>query len=325
MPLRSAWILSNGVIGMDNQSLGLAEALDLQYTVKHIAAAAPWKYLPPSLWVNPLHFLGAGSDSLAPPWPDAIIGTGRLNVAASIAIKRASRGRTLNIRIQNPRVALRHFDFIVAPEHDRCRGENVIETLGAVNRVTRSLLQRGAQQFAAEFGLLPRPLVGVLLGGTNQRYTLDEAYAHRLADKLICALTQHGGSVLITPSRRTAPAVTDILRERLKSYSTVIWDGKGENPYFAYLALADYLVVTADSVNMASEACYTGKPVYVDGLTGGRGKFEDFHRQLQLRGCTRPFIGELEKWEYVALDETRRAAAQIKHSLNSGQKGRYSD
>lgn len=320
MSLQSAWILSNGVIGMDNQSLGLAEALNLQYTVKHIVAVAPWKYLPPSLWINPLRFLGAGSDSLGPPWPDAVIGTGRLNVAPSIAIKRASGGRTLNIRIQNPRVALRHFDFIVAPEHDRCRGENVIETLGAVNRVTQNQLQRGAQQFATEFASLPRPLIGVLLGGTNQRYTLDEAYAHRLADKLMHALHKHGGSVLITPSRRTAPAVTEILRERLKSYSTIIWDGRGENPYFAYLAVADYLVVTADSVNMASEACYTGKPVYVEGLTGGKGKFEDFHCRLQLRGCTRPFAGELANWEYAPLDETRRAALQIRHSLESGNK-----
>ncbi len=315
MPLRSAWILSNGVVGMDNQSLGLAEALGLDCTVKHVEAVAPWKYLPPGLWINPLRFLGAGSDSLLPPWPDVIIGTGRLNVAVSIAIKHASQGRTLNIRIQNPRVALNHFDFIVAPKHDRCRGENVIETLGAVNRITQARLLQGAQQFEAAFALLPRPLIGVLLGGTNQRYTIDEAYAHRLADKLISALTRHGGSVLITPSRRTAPAVTAILRERLQSYSPVIWDGCGDNPYFAYLALADYLIVTADSVNMASEACFTGKPVYVDGLTGGKGKFEDFHRQLQWRGCARPFAGELQQWEYEPLDETRQAAVSIRQRL----------
>ncbi|MHB1656641.1 MAG: mitochondrial fission ELM1 family protein [Burkholderiales bacterium] len=315
MSLRSAWILSNGVTGMDNQSLGLAEALGLDYTIKKIEVVAPWKYLPPGLWLDPLRFLGAGSDSLEPPWPDAVIGTGRLNVAASIAIKRASSGRTLNIRIQNPRVSLRHFDFIVAPVHDRCRGRNVIETLGAVNRVTQARLESGAQQFATAFSSLPRPLVGVLIGGTNQRYAIDERYAHRLADKLIHALDKAGGSALITPSRRTAPAVTEILRERLKSCSAMIWDGRGDNPYFAYLALADYLIVTADSVNMASEACYTGKPVYVDGLTGGRGKFEDFHRQLQLRGCTRPFAGELDQWDYPPLDETRQAAISIRQRL----------
>ena len=315
MPQRSAWVLSNGVTGMDNQSLGLAEALDLHCTIKHIVPAFPWKYLPPGLWLSPLRFSAPGSDALVAPWPDVVIGTGRLNVAASIAIKQASGGKTLNIRIQNPRVPLRHFDVIVAPEHDRCRGGNVIATLGAVNRVTHGQLERGAQRFAAEMAGLPRPLIGVLLGGTNQRYTLDASYAHRLAEKLMRALDQQGGSVVITPSRRTEKIVTDVLRARLASYTALIWDGQGDNPYFGYLALADHLIVTADSVNMASEACFTGKPVYIEGLTGGRGKFEEFHRSLQMRGCTRPFTGELAHWEYVPLDETHRAASQIKHRL----------
>lgn len=315
MSQRSAWILSNGIVGMDNQSLGLAEALDLHCVIKHIVPAAPWKYLPPALWFAPLRFLGAGSDTLAPPWPDVIIGTGRLNVAVSIALKRASGGRSVNIRVQHPRVNFGPFDFIVAPLHDHCRGDHVIETLGAVNRVTQAKLVSAAQQFEARFAALPRPLIGVLLGGTNARYTLDVAFAQRLADKLIHALATHGGSVLITPSRRTDPALIAVLRERLAAHSTIIWDGSGDNPYFAYLALADYLIVTADSVNMASEASFTGKPVYVEGLTGGTGKFEDFHRSLQQRGCTRPFTGELAQWQYTPLDETHRAASQIRHSL----------
>lgn len=315
MSRRVAWVLSNGIVGMDNQSFGLAEALDLDCIKKRIVPAAPWKYLPPGLWLSPLKFLGEGSDALQPPWPDVVIGTGRLNVAVAVAIKRASGGRTLNIRIQNPQVDLRQFDLIVAPQHDHCRGGNVLETLGAVNRVTQARLDCAAQQFAPQFADLPRPLIGVLLGGTNKRYVIDAAFAEALADKLILALEQQGGSVLITPSRRTDAAAVAVLRERLAQHSTVIWDGKGENPYFAYLALADYLVVTADSVNMASEASFTGKPVFVAGLTGGKGKFEDFHRSLQARGCTRPFTGELTHWHYEPLDETRRVANEIKHRL----------
>ncbi|ARU32897.1 hypothetical protein CAP31_07920 [Sulfuriferula sp. AH1] len=300
---------------MDNQSFGLVEALGLDCIKKRIVPAAPWKYLPPGLWLLPLKFLGEGSDALQPPWPDVVIGTGRLNVAVAVAIKRASGGRTLNIRIQNPQIDLRQFDLIVAPQHDHCRGDNVLETLGAVNRVTQARLDSAAQQFAPQFVGLPRPLIGVLLGGTNKRYVIDAAFAHDLADKLILTLKQHGGSVLITPSRRTDAAAVGVLRERLAQYSAVIWDGTGENPYFAYLALADYLVVTADSVNMASEASFTGRPVFVAGLTGGKGKFEDFHRSLQARGCTRPFTGELTHWHYEPLDETYRVANEIKHRL----------
>lgn len=312
---RVAWILSNDIVGMDNQSFGLAEALGLECIKKRIVAAAPWKYLPPGLWFTPLKYLGGGSDVLQPPWPDVVVGTGRLNVAVSVAIQRASGGRTLNIRIQNPQMNLRQFDWVVAPHHDHCRGDNVLETLGAVNRVSKARLDAAAQRFAAQFIDLPRPLTGVLLGGTNKRYVIDTAFAHDLADKLILALQQYGGSVLITPSRRTDKRVIAVLHERLASCSAVIWDGIGDNPYYAYLALADYLVVTADSVNMASEASFTGKPVFVAGLTGGKGKFEDFHRSLQMRGCTRPFTGELAHWQYDPLNETQRIANEIKHSL----------
>ncbi|MDP2026503.1 mitochondrial fission ELM1 family protein [Sulfuriferula sp.] len=313
---QTCWVLSNGIIGMDNQSLGLAHALGLEVVKKTMVASAPWKYLPPQLWLAPLRFLGAGSDAFVPPWPDVVIGTGRLNIALSIAIKRASGGRCFNIRIQNPHVVQRHFDVIVAPLHDQCKGANVIETLGAVNSVTTARLNAAATQFSARLAQLPRPLIGVLIGGTNRSYTLDAAFAAKLADKLIAAVRNSGGSVVLTPSRRTAPEALAVLKQRLAAVPSMVWDGNGDNPYTAYLALADYLVVTADSVNMASEACFTGKPVFVEGLTGGSSKFEQFHRTLQQRGYTRPFTGELADWTYPPLDETARVAHLIKQRMD---------
>ena len=313
---QTCWVLSNGIIGMDNQSLGLAHALGLDVVKKTMVASAPWKYFPPQLWLAPLRFLGAGSDAFVPPWPDVVIGTGRLNIALSIAIKRASGGRCFNIRIQNPHVAQRHFDVIVAPLHDQCKGANVIETLGAVNSVTTARLNAAATQFSARLAQLPRPLIGALIGGTNRSYTLDAAFAAKLADKLIAAARSSGGSVVLTPSRRTAPEALAVLKQRLAAVPSMVWDGNGDNPYMTYLALADYLVVTADSVNMASEACFTGKPVFVEGLTGGSSKFEQFHRTLQQRGYTRSFTGELADWSYPPLDETARVAHLIKQRMD---------
>ena len=315
MTNKICWVLSNGVIGMDNQSFGLAHALGMEVIKKTVMPMAPWKYLPAQLWIKSLHSLGSDSDSLAPPWPDVVIGTGRLTVALSIAIKRASGGRTFNVRIQNPQVALRHFDWVVAPLHDRCKGANVIETLGAVNSVTAPRLLRAAEQFAPRLAHLAKPLVSVLVGGTNRSMRIDAAVAHTLADKLIHAATNHGAAIVVTPSRRTDPEVVAVLQRRLSKVASVIWDGTGDNPYLGYLALADYLVVTADSVNMASEACYTGKPVFIEGLTGGNNKFEQFHRELQSRGYTRPFTGELSDWHYPPLDETSRVASLLKQSM----------
>ena len=297
---------------MDNQSLGLAEALGLDVQIRRIEPTAFWKNLPPAFWLAPLHYLTPESDRLVPPWPDVVIGTGRLNVAASVAIREQSRGKTLNIRVQHPRVPLGRFDFIVAPQHDHCRGGNVIETIGAVNRVTHVRLAEGAARFAAMLADLPRPFVTLLLGGSNSRFTLDEAFARRLAGELSESVRSQGGSLLVTPSRRTAAEVIAPFRDLLREVPGQLWDGQSENPYFGWLALADYIVVTADSVNMASEAAFTGKPVLVSGLTGRNNKFEQFHRSLQERGCARPFTGELVNWQYEPLDETRRAASLIR-------------
>ncbi len=312
MSQRTAWVLSNGLIGMDNQSIGLAEALGLDVHIRRIQPMAPWSSLPPSLWLAPLRFLTPDSDRLEPPWPDVVIGTGRLNVAASVAIREQSRGRTLNIRIQHPRISLAKFDFVVAPQHDHCRGSNVIETVGAVGRMSHARLDEGAARFAPLLAGLPRPFVTVLLGGSNSRYILDAAFARRLAGQLGESLRSNGGSLLVTPSRRTGAEVVAPFAELLNKVPGRLWDGQHDNPYFGWLALADYIVVTADSVNMASEAAFTGKPVLVAGLTGRSNKFEQFHRSLQERGCTRPFTGELVNWQYAPLDETRRAASLIR-------------
>jgi mitochondrial fission protein ELM1 len=116
----------------------------------------------------------------------------------------------------------------------------------------------------------------------------------------------------VSPSRRTGAAGIALLRERLKGFSTAIWDGSGDNPYFAYLALADAVLVTADSISMISEAAATGKPVHVIDLDGGNAKFARFHGTMQAAGITRPFSGHIESWSYSIPDDTARAGAALR-------------
>jgi mitochondrial fission protein ELM1 len=106
-----------------------------------------------------------------------------------------------------------------------------------------------------------------------------------------------------------------VLRDSLAGLSCEIWDGTGENPYFGYLGLADAIVATADSVNMVTEACATGKPVHVFHPPGGSAKFRRFHRSFEEAGYTRPFAGKLEKWSYDPPRETARVAAAIRARL----------
>lgn len=310
------WGLAEDKAGMINQIRGLAEAMDLEADMHLIKRRAPYSFLPASLWFKPLKAPAPGSDQLRPPWPDVAIGSGRYVAPLLGAIKRASGGKTVTIYIQDPKMRSSRFDAVVVPEHDRCRGDNVWTTVGALHRVTGERLHQAARQFEPQLDSLPRPLVAVLLGGSNGYYQLTPAVAERLGDQLVAMCRESGAGLAVTPSRRTDPKALAILKEKLSQAPAQIWDGQGENPYFGFLGLADAIIVTGDSVSMVSEACSTGKPVYVVELEGKGGrKFNAFHRTLAERGCTRPFTGKLERWDYPPLDDTRRVANEIRERL----------
>lgn len=315
MQAKTCWVLTVGIPGMDNQSIGLAHALGLEVVQKRIEPVAPWKHLPPQLWLAPLRFLGPKSDAIEPPWPDVVIGTGRLTVAVALAIKRASGGRTFNLRIQDPHAAYDEFDAIVTPQHDRCNRPNVIPTLGSLHTLTPERIREAGARFADRFARLPHPRVAVLVGGTNKCYRLTPEIGRTLGRQLAALSQSTGAGILLTPSRRTGAEVEAALRDALADSPAYIWDGAGENPYLAYLALADYIVVTADSVNMVSEAAATGKPVFVVELEGGSRKFRLFHKAMRAGGYTRPFTGKLESWNYAPLDDLGSVAREIRTRL----------
>ncbi len=311
-PSPVCWVVSDGKIGMESQCIGLAEALGAAPVVKRVQVRRPWRWMP-SLWVpNPLASLGPKKDRLTPPWPDLLIASGRQSVAVSTAIRAASKGATFTIQIQNPAVDPALFDIIVAPSHDRLNGPNIIETLGGMNRVTAARLHEAAAHFAPLWSDLPRPLVAVMLGGGNKVYRMSEKRGEILGRQLADMARREGAGLLVTPSRRTAPEVLQAIRRALDGLPARIWDGGGGNPYMGYLALADAMIVTADSVNMVSEAATTGKPVFIVELEGGSRKFSRFHTDMRDKGITRPFEGRLETWSYTPLQETARAAAEIR-------------
>jgi mitochondrial fission protein ELM1 len=89
----------------------------------------------------------------------------------ALAIRRASRGRTIAAQIQDPRVGHDEFDLMFVPEHDRWRGPQVFLTTGALNRVTPERLN-AARRLFPELEELPRPILAVLIGGSNRAYRL---------------------------------------------------------------------------------------------------------------------------------------------------------
>jgi len=306
------WALHDGRIGIRNQAVGLAEAIGFPVVEKLLLVRRPWRWLLPQLWLAPLRAGGPGSDPLGPPWPDVLVTAGRQGVAPALAIQRASGGRTFLVQVQDPHASRARFDVLVLPEHDRARGSNVVTSRGAVHHVTPAKLADAAARLGPRFAHLPRPLVAVLIGGQNKVYAFDMATLGALADRLADLARRHGAGLLVTPSRRTGAAGERLLREKLAGLPAYVWDGAGENPYFAFLALADAIVVTEDSVSMVTEAASTGKPVHVAGLAGGSRKFRRFHDLMRAAGVTRPFTGALERWSYAPVDDTARIGAEIR-------------
>jgi len=169
-------------------------------------------------------------------------------------------------------------------------------------------------QFAARLGALRQPRIAVLMGGDNDVFRLTPEIVTRLADQLM-ALSNAGAALMVTPSRRTGAANEALLRDKLAGITGEIWNGDGENPYFGYLAYADAVVVTEDSVNMVSEAAATGKPVHLVSLAGGSAKFRRFRRALEEEGVVHPFTGRIEQWTYPIIDDMEVVAQAVRERL----------
>jgi hypothetical protein len=196
--------------------------------------------------------------------------------------------------------------------HDDLWGTNVIHTIGALHRATPERLAREAARLAVRTAGLPRPFAGVLIGGSNGVYHFGAEEARSLASALKEQAVRNGGSLLVTPSRRTGETNVAILREALAGTPGFVWDGSGDNPYFGILGLCDVLVATADSVNMVTEACASGKSVHIYGLPGGSKKFERFHEALTLRGYAQLYAGSLDSFPVNRLYEMTRVARAVR-------------
>lgn len=313
------WTLTDGSAGMVSQVQGLAQAIGCgQIVAKRYRVRAPWRWLPARLAALTTPRLTADSDPLARPWPHLLISCGRRSVPLALAIRKASKGKTLCVHIQNPRVSARCFDWVVAPWHDQLKGKNVIETLGAVHVVTEQALAEGAGQFSQRFAAYPKPWMAVMIGGNSNRYQFKPEAARALGQQLQAVLDQHPGSLLITPSRRTSgEAFNQVLAELTDSGRVfVAEDLQRDNPYFGMLALADVLMVTEDSVSMVSEACGTAKPVYVLPLQGHPvSKAKRFIEMLVDKKMVRWLGSSIDSWSYPPFNDTQVVADKIRAIL----------
>ncbi len=215
----------------------------------------------------------AAREGLQPPWPDLVISSGVRNEPVCRWIRARSGGRTRYVHVGRPWGPLESFDLVVTtPQYRIPVHPNVLQNQLTLHSVTPQRLADARAEWAVPFADLPRPLVTVLVGGNSGPFTLGPRAAARLAQQASELARALGGSLLVTTSARTDEAATRALRAGIEAthYFHAWRSGDAPNPYLGMLAWADRLVVTGDSIGMLSEACATGKPVYMFDLGGMR-------------------------------------------------------
>jgi mitochondrial fission protein ELM1 len=317
------WAVSDGRAGMQNQVLGVAEALQRRtpasIAVKRITVDPAVENWPTFLWGNPFRHLTRDSDRLEPPWPDVFIGCGRRVVPFAKALK----AHCFTVQTQDPRAKPKDFGMVVPPMHDRLRGPGVVPIQGSPNRLTKERLKLEGALLAASLPDHIRwrsPFAACLIGGPSKDYRWNEEVENGIIAAIAAAI-EAGYAVLATTSRRTPAAFRERLEYHFKPKNLWLWNGQPvgaiENPYFGLLGLSERILVTEESANMITEAAFTGKPVHLMKLAGGGAKWKRFHEALEERGVLRPRAGMTETWKYAPLRETDRVADEIVKRLTA--------
>ena len=307
-------LLTEGMHGMISQVEGLAKALEIDFTHHKVELNHFWKLIPPNLSpVSQSVFKKLNHDDF-----DVIISCGRKSVIPSIYLKKTVNKKVFNIHIQDPKVNLNHFDFIVAPEHDAIQGQNVISTKGAIHYLTESEINENKGYLNSFIKKDERKVWTLILGGPTKYYDYSTKNMKNIFTMLDKLLKKHDFQLVVIPSMRTPINTIKYAREFFGENHTIIMD-VDKKAYLSALAIAENIIVTCDSSSMISEAALTGKPIYVANILPKKNdkRFQRFRNLFIELNITRILGEEIENWNYQKLDETNRVAKIIKQKISS--------
>ncbi|MGA1019846.1 MAG: mitochondrial fission ELM1 family protein [Candidatus Puniceispirillales bacterium] len=314
------WVISDGTMGMEVQSLGLAEALTENPHLIRVTLPRLARMFPRLAKSGLLPLPRALRQALAEyGQPDLVITTGRRHAGLSLMMRRFGRGKIKTIHIQNPRLPAAWFDWLIVPSHDKIRGENILVTLGSLNRMATLMSQKF--EMPDEVKSIQGRKIVVMIGGSNIRYQVHEQDYYRFGQLLanVAAMTQ--SALILVPSRRALANAAEVMKGPLAETRHWWWDGTSPNPYPCILNAGDAIIVTADSVNMTSEAAAMGKSVHVAELRPESGRVALFHKVMEEAGYTKP-IDRISLYHFFMhndnrLDETTRIANLLKPQITT--------
>ena len=307
-------LLTQGMHGMISQVEGLAKALEIDFTHHTVELNNFWKLIPPKMTpISQSVYKKIDHDNF-----DIIISCGRKSVIPSIYLKNSSNKKIFNIHIQDPKVDLKHFDFIVAPEHDAMKGQNVISTRGAIHYLTENEINENKDYLNSFIKKDERKIWTLIMGGPTKYYDYSPKNINNIFKKINELSKIHNFQLVAIPSMRTPINIIHYAKEYFGEDHTVIMD-VDKKAYLSALAIAQNIIVTCDSSSMISEAALTGKPIYIASILPKKKdkRFQRFRNLFRELNITRNLGEEIKDWNYQKLDETNRVANIIKQKINS--------
>ncbi len=305
--IKNSWILSSGLIGCENQCLGVIERLGIETEIKKIK---------PSMAVS--LFAPYGTPFLNPqvrePWPDLVIAAGRKTIPYLKYIRKASKKECKTIYLQDPRINSKEFDIVWAPEHDSIEGSNVVKTITSPNRVTNELLNYHHDEWLDKLSKLKGPFIGFLIGGKSKAYNFNDDECEKIIQAINFVIS-NGYTPLITLSRRSPKKLSNRIKNLLINEKNLFYDGQGDNPYFAILKASEIIITTPDSANMISEAINVPKPVYYIDIKSKSKRFNKFINTLVNSGHIRLFENNIDYFQNKKLDPTKEIVDYIYKNL----------
>ena len=304
-------LLTQGMHGMISQVEGLAKALDLDFTHHTVETNKFWKMFPPKLTpISQKVFKKIDVEEF-----DVIISCGRKSVIPSIYLKKNSPKKITNIHIQDPKVNLDNFSYVIAPEHDGLTGKNIFSTKGAIHYLTKNEIDNNSDYLKNRLDN-NKEYFTLILGGPTKHYDYSKENILKIFDLFNNLVEKNNLQGIIIPSMRTPKKIIELSNVKLSSHSLVL-NNIDKKAYLSALSLAKYIAVTCDSTSMISEAALTGKPIYIADIPTKKNdsRIKKFRELFSKLNIIKNLDNKLETWHYEILDETSRVANEIKKKL----------
>lgn len=320
------WILADDRPGTASQSIGLAQQIGIPFKIIHLnysfLAKLPNFFLTESL----LRLKCDSAKNLKSQnyFPRLIISAGRRSAPIALHLKNKSAQKSKVIQIMNPNLDFKKFDLVVLPKHDGFLEKDfptLKTTIGALTKINDEVVAAEKERFAPWFSEIEKTKIALLVGGSSKSTKFDKNSAIALAKEVSEIAKNMDATLLVLNSRRTGAEISQAIESNLNcDFRFYDWEKtKNNNPYLAILGVADFFVITGDSVSMISECCSTGKPVYVfDEKNISSPKHRKFHEDLFAENFAKIFSSEILKLENFSskrLQETKRIALIIRDQI----------